>query len=363
MSKEYFTRALNYTLANEDTAMELAMLPKNSGHVLSVAGSGGRVLPLFSQKPKQVTCVDVSQEQLYLTELRIESARALSHCEFLAFWGYPPRSANPEERRDLYSKIRLTPQASRFIEGLFQSQEWKSVLYLGKWERTFATLSKVNQRMTGISGRKLFECLTLAEQKEYLKHAFPKRAWAAVVFLLGNAGIFNALLYKGHFPKKNIGDSYYGFYSKTFERLFHQAPARESYFLQLLFFGKVVFSEGCPIECHPEIFKNTQKGLANSDIRYECGDLIEKIKGAETPIDFLSFSDVPSYFTGDYERSFMQMVRPKLSSNALTVNRNYLHIPENSDMTGFQSANSEFQEAIDAEKVGVYVVDVQRKIE
>jgi S-adenosylmethionine-diacylglycerol 3-amino-3-carboxypropyl transferase len=363
MSQSYFTRALNYTLANEDTALELAMLQEGLSHILSVAGSGGRVLPLLSKKPKRVTCVDVSQEQLYLTELRIESARALTHSEFLAFWGYPPRSATPSERRELYLKIKLSKDADTFISGLFASQNWQSILYLGKWERTFATLSQVNQRMTGLSGRKLFECLTLDEQKAYLKKGFPKKTWAAVLFLLGNAGIFNALLYKGHFPKKNIDDSFYGFYSKTFERLFQQAPARESYFLQLLFFGKVIFAEGCPIECNSDVFNAAKEGIAQAEIRYERGDLMEKIKGVDRSIDFLSFSDVPSYFTGDTERSFMQIARPKLSSGALTVNRNYLHIPEKTQMQGFENATNEFQSAIDAEKVGVYVVDIQRKTE
>jgi S-adenosylmethionine-diacylglycerol 3-amino-3-carboxypropyl transferase len=363
MSEAYFTKALNYTLANEDTAMELAMLPLGVDHVLSVAGSGGRVLPLFSRKPKSLTCVDVSQEQLYLTELRIESARALTHSEFCSFWGYPPRNASPEERKDLYAKIRLSADAARFTRGLFDSQNWNSVLYLGKWERTIQTLSKINQRMTGISGRKLFECLTLEEQRDYLESAFPKRAWSAVLLILGNAGIFNALLYKGHFPKKNIKDSHHGFYSKAFQHLFEQALARENYFLQLVFFGKIVFSEGCPVECKEDIFQNAKAGIDQAEIRYERGDLMEKIKASDKPIDFLSFSDVPSYFTGENERRFMQMAKSKLSSGALTVNRNYLHIPEQTDMSGFKSANSEFQAAIDAEKVGVYMVDVQRKVE
>jgi S-adenosylmethionine-diacylglycerol 3-amino-3-carboxypropyl transferase len=363
MSQAYFTKSLNYTLANEDTAMELAMLQEGLGHILSVAGSGGRVLPLFAKKPKKLTCVDVSQEQLYLTELRIESARVLTHAEFLSFWGYPPRSATPGERKDLYSRIKLSKDAHSFISGLFDSQNWQSVLYLGKWERTIGTLSQVNQRMTGLAGRKLFECLTLDEQKAYLKKSFPKNAWSAVLFFLGNAGVFNALLYKGHFPKKNIQDSFYGFYSKAFDRLYQQAPARENYFLQLVFFGKVVFAEGCPIECKPEVFQAAKEGLAQAEIRYERGDLLEKIKGVDQPIDFLSFSDVPSYFTGETERVFMQTARSKLAPGALTVNRNYLRIPENTDMKGFKNVTHEFQSAIDAEKVGVYVVDVQRKVE
>ncbi|NBW81737.1 DUF3419 family protein, partial [bacterium] len=77
MSSAYFN-TLNYSLANEDTALELGILPEQRRHVLSVAGSGARVLPLFAKSPQRLTCVDLSQEQLFLTELRIESARVLS---------------------------------------------------------------------------------------------------------------------------------------------------------------------------------------------------------------------------------------------------------------------------------------------
>ena len=89
MSFEYFSKKLNYTLANEDTATELAILPRGLKHVVAVAGSGGRVLPLFAQNPQHVSCVDLSLEQLMLTELRIAAAQVLQHSEFLSFFGYP----------------------------------------------------------------------------------------------------------------------------------------------------------------------------------------------------------------------------------------------------------------------------------
>src|SRR6185312_13405629 len=113
MSLSYFNR-LNYTLANEDTSLELGLLPEGVPHLMSVAGSGGRVLPLLAKFPKKVTCVDLSLEQLYLTELRFESLRALDHAEFLAFWGYPPSASEPHERRKLFQRIQLRPDSKEF---------------------------------------------------------------------------------------------------------------------------------------------------------------------------------------------------------------------------------------------------------
>src|SRR3954465_15129773 len=114
MKSAYFNK-LNYTLANEDTPMEYGILPEHQMHVMSVAGSGGRILPLLAKYPKIVTCVDVSQEQIYLCEMRFESLRVLSHSEFLAFWGYPPSLAKPKERKELFERLKLSQPAREFF--------------------------------------------------------------------------------------------------------------------------------------------------------------------------------------------------------------------------------------------------------
>src|SRR3954464_1160170 len=114
MSKKYFN-TLNYTLANEDTSLELNVLPKGVPHLMAVAGSGGRVLPLLAKFPKKVSCVDLSKEQLFLTELRLESLRVFSHREFLSFWGYPPCPAEPHERKSLFKRIHLSDPAHEFF--------------------------------------------------------------------------------------------------------------------------------------------------------------------------------------------------------------------------------------------------------
>ncbi len=361
MSNHYFTSNLNYTLANEDTALELALLSEGVSHVFSVAGSGARCLPLLAKKPKLLTCVDVSREQLFLTELRVESVRALTHDEYLSFWGYPPRAASPEERREIFSRVRLSSEAADFLKQLFESREWESILYEGKWERTFIKLAAINRGLTGTQGLGLFSALSDHEHQRYLKEEFPWKRWAAVMGLVGNAGFFNALLYKGHFPVKNIPQSFYRFYEESFNKLFQQGPARLNWFLQLLFFGKVIFANGNPVECQRDVFNGIKQGLSTAEVRYVQGDLVEKAATADRPIDFISLSDVPSYFKGETEKTFLTRIGSNLSSGALAVLRNYLHVPEGMLTDGFEKTTDQHADLTRAEKVGVYLIDVYRK--
>lgn len=359
MSQPYFNQ-LNYSLGNEDTALELAILPERVGHVFSVAGSGGRVVPLLAKFPRKVTCIDVAQEQLYLAELRFAAVRALSHAEFVAFWGYPPFPATPSGRKEMFRKLTLSAPAKTFFEGYFAANSWASLLYDGKWENTFKKLSLMNRFLTGKRGAALFEAKTLDEQLEYLKTHFPIRAWNLVLRLLGNASVFNALLYKGHCAKKNFPESFPEFYMKSFDKLFHQAPARENYFLQLCFFGEVRFPEGNPVECNAAVFAKAKEALKETEVCYVKGDVIEAAAKVSTPIDFYSISDVPSYFSGLLEQRYLQALSPGLAKGAIVVNRYYLHIPVGKIVDGYEDITRLYSREIAAEKVGVYQVEVLR---
>src|SRR4051794_7586327 len=118
--KVYFD-ALNYTLANEDTAVEHAALRDGEDLVVSVAGSGARVLPLLARSPRELVCVDVSPAQLMLTELRVESVRALDHASFLGFWGYPrvAGAVTGAQRRALLDEMSLSTASRAFANELF----------------------------------------------------------------------------------------------------------------------------------------------------------------------------------------------------------------------------------------------------
>lgn len=360
LSARYFSE-LNYTLANEDTALELAVLPERVGHVLAVAGSGSRVLPLLAKAPKLLTCVDLSAAQLMLVELRVESLRALDHDGFLAFWGYPPRVAEPAERRAAFRRLALTDATRAFFQGAFDELEFAPLLYRGRWERTFQKLCKVTKFLCGDRGARLFDARTDDDYRHYLETEFPRRAFSGVLLVVGNAAVFNALLYKGDFPTKNIPGSHFSFYRAVFDRLFAQGPARENFFLQLCFFGEVRFAEGCPVECRADVFAKAKAALGKTKVRYEQGDVLARVQQSDEPIDFLSLSDVPSYWSGPRERSFLQDARGSLADGAHVVVRSYLHIPRGLRRDGYVDVTSDYHEAIAREKMQVYSVEVVRR--
>jgi len=357
---KYFNN-LNYTLGNEDSSLEYEVLPSKVNHVFSVAGSGSRVLPLLAKKPKKLTCVDTSYEQLYLTELRIESLRTLDYESFLAFWGYPPKSLSPLDRKKAFESLNLTPKANKFLKQTFEVNNWDSLLYIGRWERTFVKLSRINRLFTGKKGARLFEYKASSDYYNYLKNGFPHIAWKLTVLLLGNAAVFNTLLYKGNFPKKNIPGTLYSFYVNSFNRLFNQGPARNNFLLQLLFFGKLLFPEGNPIECNQKIFLLAKEGLKQSSIAYIHGDIIEEAIKSSERIDFVSFSDVPSYFSGETEKTFLQKIHTKLSSDCLLVIRNYLHVPKDTETKVYDDVTNHYKSLIEKEKIQMYVISILKK--
>ncbi|MEI6222828.1 MAG: DUF3419 family protein [bacterium] len=362
MARTYF-HALNYTIGNEDSLLEYAILPEKAKHVIAIAGCGSRVIPLLARNPRQLTCVDFSSSQLALTELRLATVRELPYEEFLAFWGYPPHSVTPAERASHFRKLEVSRQAKEILKPIFEAMQWESLLYTGKWERTFQKLSKVNRALVGKKGLGMFDCLTISEQRHYLKKQFPHKAWSLVVFLLGNATIFNALLYKGHFPKRTFTGSMYDFYMQRFSHLFTHSLARENYFLQLLFFGTLRFADGLPAEGTPTIFEAAKQSLHHTQVNFVQGDIIEEIQQSPEPADFVSLSDVPSYLQPPREQSFLQDIKESMSNNGIVVNRYYLRTPERLQTSGYQRITDAFQQAIKAEKVNMYSIDILKKNE
>lgn len=359
MSKNYFNQ-LNYVLGNEDNSIEFNILNEGTNHVLAAAGSGTRIIPLLAKSPRFLTCVDISKEQLFLTELRIETLRSLDYSQYLAFWGYPPDSLSTEKRKQLFLSLDLSEDAHTYLNTFFEHIKWESILYKGKWERTFTKISKLLRFFVGRAGVRLFDFTKVMDHSNYLKNDFPRIRWNLAIFFLGNSVVFNTLLYRGNFPKKNIAQSYYKFYKNAFEGIFKQGPARNNFFLQLLFLGKIVFPEGLPFDCDREIYHKAKQGLQTTEIKYLCADIIDATKNVSIPIDFLSFSDIPSYFIGLREKTFLEDIKKGLAQNALVILRHYLRIP-NVDLRSFLDVTSNHSQLIEEEKMQVYTIQVLKK--
>lgn len=361
MNMNYFQN-LNYTFGNEDTTLEYSILPKNSHHVFSIAGAGSRVLPLFAKHPKNVTCVDISESQLYLTELRIESMRVLEHSKYLSFWGYPPFQISPEEREKMFQKIHLSDKARYFNKILLEKYNWESILYIGSWERTFAKLSKLINFLMGRYSNLFFKYTKEEDYQQFIKNDFPKKRLSFITSLLGNASIFNALLYKGKFPKKNTSGSMKEFYFNSFNDLLHKGPPRSNFFLQIIFFGKLLYEEGNPLECQESFYNQAQQGIKNAKIKYLVGDCVEELERSKLAVDFLSFSDISSFFPSELEKNYLQRISNSLSTNCIFVERRYLHIPKDVDEAGYKDITNNYMDIIKQEKTQMYDIKILKKL-
>ncbi|CBW26580.1 putative transferase [Halobacteriovorax marinus SJ] len=361
MVKKYFSD-LNYTLGNEDTTLEYELVKKiKPKNILTIAGSGSRVVPLISKDVSNLYCVDVSRPQLFITELRKVTIESLNFNDYLAFWGFPPYAAYDYaiKRREIFKGLDLSFECKDYFLKVFGEMQWESILYMGKWERTFAVFAKVVQKFFGKEFDQIFKFHNLSDQIHYYNNKFSMRKWKTLLFILGNKSVFNALLYKGDFIKKNQPGSHFSYYFDAFESLFTHSLARESFFLNLCFFGKLSHEDANTIEAKKECFDRMKEGLSNGvNVNYVNSDLVSAAQSVPSgSLDFLSLSDVPSYFGGDLERDYMQELRPSLKKGAIVVLRSYLRVPE-SNLKGFVDITPKYSELLATEKVQMYIVQI-----
>jgi S-adenosylmethionine-diacylglycerol 3-amino-3-carboxypropyl transferase len=368
MSKDVFFNTLNYSMTNEDSSFEWsicqALRPRR---ILAICGSGARVLPLAGTAPEKITALDLAEQQLALGELRSAIMKREPLEIYKKFFGYPPYTTGQHraERAALFADLKLNEATRGYFQDHFRKNGWQGLLYDGRWEKTFTGISKKVRLFVGSRYDEIFDFTNFAEQKAYFDEKLQDRAWkfapGATLMVVGNATFFNAVLYGGRFPRKNLPGSHFRFYVNRFRRLLYNGLTRENFFLQLVFLGELRHPEGCPIEVKPEIYKASQAALqSGTEIEFVAKDLLTFSEDTQEKYDFVSLSNVPSYFSGDMERTFMSRLKACLNPGAVVVVRCYLRIPEGTDLSGYEDITSTYQESALAEKMGVYNIMVYR---
>ncbi len=359
----YFNQ-LNYSLANEDSCLEQAILPPNCRLVLTVAGSGARVLPLLSRTPAQVYVCDLASQQIYLSELRLAALQGLSYENFLSLLGY--KSASRDTRQALFESIRarLSNHAATYCDELLRRVDERGILFAGRFERVLSGYGRFCRQVLRLPLTKLFNFEHLSEQIAFLDTDFPNWRWHLALASLGNAQAFNKLLYQGNFPEKNTKGSMFQYYRKAFDSIFRQDIARRNFFLQLTFLGALPYAEGYPAEAQPAIHIPAAQHARTGRIEFMQRDLLTVASDScpHESIDFISLSDVPAYLDNHQALHYLQTLRPKMAKNGLIVVRDYLKIPLGIDSRGFEVITEDFRSLIAREKTQMYQVQVYRRI-
>ncbi|MCE9596910.1 MAG: DUF3419 family protein [Spirochaetia bacterium] len=359
---QYFSK-LNYSMANEDTALELALVKEHACEKLViVAGSGSRSLPLAAgDSVKELFLVDLAREQVDLSKFRLEAFKSLTREKFCLTMGYPPFDPlnDIEERETIILNIAEKLQLRSWLEFLGHSEAWKGMAYWGKWEKSFGTLNKIARFFLGNLCDQIMEFTDIEAQRAFYRTKFRKR-WKFVVFILGNSSVFNALLYRGHFVKKNIKASYINHYMRSFDHLFESGLARDNFFLQLCVLGRLYFPSGLPLEAQSNAYDAIQSGLTKARCEIHQRSVFDFLSEA-SDVDFVSLSDVPSYLGPPEEDQFLQKILPGLRSKAIVAVRFYLRIPRGLDATGYAEITERYTDLISSEKMQVYDVRIYQK--
>lgn len=319
----YF-RGLAYSLGDEDSRIERDILPYNAGRVLTVAGSGGRVIPLLARAPEVLEAVDISPEQIAFTRFRLAALSALDVEEYTHLLGYGPKPLVGEPRRKLIAALPFPDAEKEIMQGLHQNHLETPLVYTGKFEKALKQFSGIIGAVLGKRVRELFEITELSEQRRFLETRFPSRRWKLIVGLLGNATLLNALLYKGDFPRKNRPESHFRIYEGIFRHLFERVLARESFFLQMLMLGEVSYTQGFPVECDPETYAQARTALSRARIELRIGDITEFPAECADGIDFVSLSDVPSFLEADAENEILSGLASRMAPGGRVVVRGHL---------------------------------------
>jgi S-adenosylmethionine-diacylglycerol 3-amino-3-carboxypropyl transferase len=370
MTGNAYFNSLNYSIANEDAAYELGICRHiKPRKILAICGSGARFLPLAATEPEKITALDLATQQLALADLRRSVMQHYPLQEYLRFLGYPPYSTHEfkAERAALFSELDIKPETRRYFTELFRQIDWEGLLYQGRWEKTFIGIPKKVRKLVGTAYDNIFQFKEQAEQDRFFAEKLKDRLWcsvpASVLMLMGNATFFNTVLYRGSFVRKNMPISYFDFYSSAFKRLFANGLARENFFLQICFLGRLQYPEGNPLEVHPDVYEQAQKSLqAGTEIELLERDVLGFAARTQEKYDFVSLSNVPSYFSGAPESNYLQSLARCLNRDALVVVRCYLRIPQGTDTSGFVDVSHEYQDLAAKEKMQMYRILVYKYV-
>ncbi len=365
VAKEYFSD-LNYTLANEDTQVELELLMENAERVFSIAGSGARCLPLLGKNPKVLDIIDMSVSQLYLCELRLAAMKTFTYEEFLFFMGYrgglQAGIASGDNRDLLFQRLSLSPSAKAYWVDRREGWRHRGFILLGRWEGHFQKVGKIFRDVLQCDFGKVFEAQSLDEQVELYEKYWPRLRWNSFMRIAASEYVFNKYLYKGHFSggsdhttEKRAPSQ---FFIEEFDRIFRTQLVRKNYFMQILFLGKITYEEGLPLEAHLSSFEAVK--ASTSEIRYLNGNLLQELP--QQAYDFISLSDTISYLDAQDANQILQRLHRQTKAGSRIVIRSFMRAPTKMDLSGWQERSDLNQAAHLKDGTGVYQFHIYQKI-
>lgn len=240
----------DFGVSQDDPQSELMALDlKAKDSVLCIASAGEIPLELLLNAPKSVRidAVDISKPQLFLSNLKLQSALRLEPLDAVRFLGFLPTDKESRNRCFKEIKSNLTDREITFWSAHPEIFD-RGPIFLGRYETYINYFAPLGRWLLG--GKKkicgLFSMSDVTEQKKYfeqeLRSGLLKKLFRLMFSskLYTNRGIAEQGLQ--HREKKDAGLQFYN----QFKSFCTNTPARKNWILQFVLIGRVLFAEALP---------------------------------------------------------------------------------------------------------------------
>lgn len=287
----------NYGISQEDALTEIGALQIDKGDSLLCIASAGEIpLNIAALKELKIVATDVSVNQIRLCRMKQVAATLPDSTKSAAFLGY--QEMDPEERTQFYigEIMPLLTQEDAWFWQNHSEAIAGGVVNAARFEKYMQKVSGIGQMLIGKKNLyKLFDCATIEEQR----NVFDSRINGLMVKAIFNLA-FHPWIYKNrgidpagltHSGARNIAE----FFFNRFRNFCCNTPARENYYLQYTFFGKVLFPEALPEFLQPTNKERLTRNIPN--IEFSVGPIEDVLANSETG----SFNKIHLSNIGDWQ--------------------------------------------------------------
>ena len=284
--------AISYSMCWEDPLiLSEALEISKQDSVLSIVSGGENILSLLLKNPNKIVGIDIKNEQIYLTKLKIACIENLEFDEFARFLGIKPF----DNRLEIFNNIKkyLEKEEIEYWENHLDLIK-TGIVHCGKLERYLTKFREYCLPLI-ISKKRLNEFLlldSLNKQKEFYKRYWNNWRFRFLFRLFfSKKGLESGRdkEYFRHSSKEKISDYY-------LERVKHsltEIPIRTNFFMHYLLTGRIPV----PFEDHPYLdednFYSLKKLLRKKEIEFVNLDIYEFLKGSkEQSFSKFNLSDI-----------------------------------------------------------------------
>lgn len=246
----------DFGLAQDDPQTELRALEPTSGdRILCIASAGEIPLEMLVQCEPGISidAVDISEPQLFLSNLKLKAALHLDNWNAARFLGYIPADMG-ERIRWFESFLSTLPENETIFWKKNAEIFRKGPIHLGRYETHIARFAPLGRWLLGGEGKLLglFDCQSISEQQDYFDEELRTGLLKSLFRLMFHPRIYKkrGISEQGlqHMGEENIGNTFYD----KFRDFCTATPVRENWILQFVLFDEVIIKDALPFYLHPE---------------------------------------------------------------------------------------------------------------